>query len=139
MILLPLNSTRSVTLLPDPTLFRSSGTACLLLTAAQRASISCPTGRENPMEHPDEIRRKRLRFQSWHRGTKESDLILGRFADRYLETFDAAELSAYERLLDYPDPEIFDWVSGRVPLPVELESPVTRLLMKFNVAEEKVD
>src|SRR3546814_4008148 len=51
-----------------------SWTARLLLTAAQRASISCPTGRENPMEHPDEIRRKRLRFRSWHRGTKESDL-----------------------------------------------------------------
>lgn len=91
------------------------------------------------MEHPIDIRRKRLRFQSWHRGTKESDLILGRFADRYLETFDAAELDAFERLLDCSDPEIFDWISGRTPVPASLESPVTKLLLKFDVSAQHID
>ena len=43
-----------------------------------------------------EIRRKRLSFRSWHRGTRESDLILGRFADAHLATFDDGQLDRYE-------------------------------------------
>ena len=31
------------------------------------------------------IRRKRLRYRAWHRGTKEMDLILGPFADANVE------------------------------------------------------
>ena len=62
-----------------------------------------------------EIRRKRLSFRSWHRGTREADLILGRFADAHLAGFDEAQLDRYEALLDCPDPDIFDWVSGRAP------------------------
>ena len=31
--------------------------------------------------HHIQIRRRRLLFQCWHRGTQESDLILGRFAE----------------------------------------------------------
>ncbi|MFN4088672.1 MAG: succinate dehydrogenase assembly factor 2 [Alphaproteobacteria bacterium] len=88
------------------------------------------------MAHPTEIRRKRLKFQSWHRGTKESDLILGRFAERYVDSFDAEELDAFERLLDCPDPEIFDWISGRSPVPAEIESPVTKLLLKFDISAQ---
>ncbi|MDX1402095.1 MAG: succinate dehydrogenase assembly factor 2, partial [Kiloniellales bacterium] len=53
-----------------------------------------------------EIRRKRLRFRSNHRGIKELDLIIGRFADRYLNSFDAAALDAYEKLLEIPEPVI---------------------------------
>ena len=57
-----------------------------------------------------EIRRKRLLFRSWHRGTRESDLILGRFADSHLAGFDEAQLDRYEALLDCADADIFDWV-----------------------------
>ncbi|MET4699942.1 antitoxin CptB [Constrictibacter sp. MBR-5] len=91
------------------------------------------------MDQPIEIRRKRLKFQSWHRGTKESDLILGRFADRYLDTFGDAELDAYEQLLDCPDPEIFDWISGRAAVPGNVESPVTKLLLKFDISAQDID
>jgi len=30
-----------------------------------------------------EIRRKRLKFRSWHRGIKEADILLGSFADKF--------------------------------------------------------
>src|SRR5262249_44744828 len=39
------------------------------------------------MTDPLEIQRRRLRFRSWHRGTREADLILGRFADTHLAGF----------------------------------------------------
>jgi len=79
-----------------------------------------------------EIRHKRLLFRSWHRGTRESDLILGRFADAYLTGFDEAQLDRYEALLDCPDADIFDWVCGRAAPPLEHDHEVTRLLIAFS-------
>jgi antitoxin CptB len=79
-----------------------------------------------------EIRRKRLSFRSWHRGTRESDLILGRFADQHLAGFDEDHLDRYEALLDCPDADIFDWVSGRTLPPPEYDHDVTRLLLSFS-------
>ena len=79
-----------------------------------------------------EIRRKRLSFRSWHRGTRESDLILGRFADAHLTGFDDARLDRYEALLDCADADIFDWVSGRASPPPEHDHDVTRLLIAFS-------
>jgi antitoxin CptB len=81
-----------------------------------------------------EIRRKRLLFRSWHRGTREADLILGRFADAHLAGFDDRQLDRYERLLDCGDPDIFDWVSGRTTAPPEHDHDVTRLLITFSGA-----
>jgi antitoxin CptB len=81
-----------------------------------------------------EIRRKRLSFRSWHRGTQESDLILGRFADAHLAGFDEAQLDRYEALLDCTDADIFDWVSGRAEPPPEHDHDVTRLLVSFSQA-----
>jgi antitoxin CptB len=80
---------------------------------------------------PDNSRKKRLLFRSWHRGTRESDLILGRFAEAHLDRFDEAQLDRYEALLQCSDAEIFDWVSGRAPPPPEYDHDVTRLLLAF--------
>ena len=81
-----------------------------------------------------EIRRKRLSFRSWHRGTQESDLILGRFADAHLAGFDDGQLDRYEALLDCADADIFDWVSGQTEPPPEHDHDVTRLLVSFSQA-----
>jgi antitoxin CptB len=78
------------------------------------------------------IRCKRLLFRSWHRGTRESDLILGRFADSHLAGFDDGQLDRYEALLDCADADIFDWVSGRAEPPPEHNHDVTRLLLSFS-------
>ena len=40
-------------------------------------------------------RRKRLLFRCWHRGTREMDLILGRFADTEIADLSDAEIDAY--------------------------------------------
>jgi antitoxin CptB len=81
-----------------------------------------------------EIRRKRLLFRSWHRGTRESDLILGRFADTHLAGFDEIQLDRYEALLDCADADIFDWVSGRATPPPEHDHGVTHLLISSSKA-----
>ena len=81
----------------------------------------------------EDARRKRLRYRAWHRGTKESDFILGSFADAQLATLDDAGLDAFEALLDVPDPEIYDWVIGRVPVPAEWESDLVRSLLAHRI------
>ena len=59
-------------------------------------------------------------------------MILGRFADEHLTRFDEAQLDRYEALLDCPDPDIFDWVSGRTPPPPDHDHDVTRLFLAFS-------
>ena len=61
----------------------------------------------------NDTRRKRLRYRSWHRGWKETDLILGRFADENIDKLDEATLEAYESLLDENDADIWDWLVGK--------------------------
>lgn len=56
------------------------------------------------------VRRKRLRYRAWHRGTKEMDLILGPFADANLEALDAAGLDRLEGLMNEEDPILLKWV-----------------------------
>ena len=51
-------------------------------------------------------RLKRLQFRSWHRGTKEADLLVGGFFDRNVHDWSDAEIDWYEALLDEEDVEI---------------------------------
>lgn len=66
-----------------------------------------------------EIRLRRTGMRSWRRGTKEMDLILGRFADARLASLSEAELAAYERMLDENDNDLYLWVSGARAAPAE--------------------
>ena len=83
------------------------------------------------MPDSPESRRKRLLFRSWHRGTREADLILGSFAEAHLGGFDPAQLDRYEALLEVPDADLFDWIAGRASPPPEHDHDVTRLFLNF--------
>lgn len=78
-----------------------------------------------------EIRRKRLIHHSLYTGMKETDLLLGAFARQHVPGFAEAELEEYERLLREPDPDLFDWATGRRPVPERCRGPVMTLLMNF--------
>ena len=78
-----------------------------------------------------ELRRKRLLYRSWHRGTREGDLILGRFAAACLAGFDDAQLDRYEALIDCTDADLLDWVAGRAAPPAAFDHDVMRLLLAF--------
>lgn len=79
-----------------------------------------------------EVDRKRLKFRSWHRGTREMDLLLGRFADGRLDAFDAGALRAYATLLEESDPDIYDWVTGREECPSGVLRPLIAALAEFH-------
>jgi antitoxin CptB len=78
------------------------------------------------------IDRKRLKFRSWHRGTREMDLLLGRFADNRLEALGRDELRVFAALLEQSDPDIYDWVSGQGQCPEADLRPIVEALMDFH-------
>jgi antitoxin CptB len=53
----------------------------------------------------------KLRFLSWHRGTKENDLILGSFADKTLLSMSEQDLEIFEQFLQEADGDIFAWIT----------------------------
>jgi antitoxin CptB len=80
------------------------------------------------MDETDTDRRKRLVFRSWHRGTKEADMLLGRFADVHLASLDEAQLARYEALLENPDPDLYAWFTDLRPVPEEFDTDIMALL-----------
>lgn len=78
-------------------------------------------------------RRRQLKFRSWHRGTREMDLLMGRFADNHIDRFGPEQLDLYARLLENSDPEIYDWITGKSPVPAVNDSDVLALLRNFTL------
>ena len=74
-------------------------------------------------------RRRKALFRSWHRGMREMDLILGGFADDHIGELTDEDMDLYEALLDQPDPELFKWFTGELPLPVDQDTAVFRKIL----------
>jgi antitoxin CptB len=79
-----------------------------------------------------DARRKRLLFRSWHRGIREMDLVLGRFADAHIAQLSDAELDEYEIWLEVPDQQILTWVNGSQPAPAAVDTALFRRLRDFH-------
>ena len=88
------------------------------------------------MPETEDIRRKRLRFRSWHRGTRELDLLLGRFADRYMDRLTSEQLDRYEALIGQPDPDIYRWVGGAENPPAAHDNDVMTLIKDIKINKE---
>jgi antitoxin CptB len=76
-------------------------------------------GRDN-----DDSRRRRLLFRATHRGTVENDLLIGGFVRANLEILTEADIEALEDLMERPDPELADWLTGRRPIAPEDATPM---------------
>jgi antitoxin CptB len=77
-------------------------------------------------------RRRRLLYRLWHRGTREMDLIMGRFADAALGTLTEIEITELERLAEVPDPELYAWLTGGSKVPAVYDEAVFRRLREFH-------
>jgi antitoxin CptB len=77
------------------------------------------------------IRRKRLKYRSARRGTRELDLFLGAFAGAHLDALSPGQLDRYEAILNANENDIFDWLSGRVAIPPEHDNEIMKLILNF--------
>ncbi len=77
-------------------------------------------------------RRRKLLYRSWRRGVREMDLIVGRFADAFIEKFDATALDDFEALIEAPNAELYAWVTGDERVPAHYDTAVLRELIGFH-------
>jgi len=82
-----------------------------------------------------DARRRKLLFRSWHRGMREMDLILGRFADSSIDQLGEAELAEFESLMDVPDAELLSWLTGEAEVPMSRDGPLFRRLRAFQAGD----
>ncbi len=71
-----------------------------------------------------DTRRRRLLFRATHRGTHETDLLIGGYVTPRIAGFTEAELDALEKVMELPDVDLADWLCGRRPVPEEASSPM---------------
>jgi antitoxin CptB len=76
-------------------------------------------------------RRRKILFRAWHRGIKEMDLIMGRFADARLDQLAAGELDEFELLMQVPDQQLYAWINGGEEVPAERDTPLLRELRDY--------
>jgi antitoxin CptB len=72
--------------------------------------------------------RRRAAYRASHRGTKEMDFILGRYADAHVPNMTRRELDDFERFIATPDPVLTQWFSkGAIPQEPAFAALVTEL------------
>ena len=77
-------------------------------------------------------RRRKLLFRAWHRGTREMDILAGRFAEAALPGMSEADVAEFEALIEAPDPELYKWLTGAEPAPGNFDTPVFRAMKAFH-------
>lgn len=83
---------------------------------------------------PRDLWLKRLTYRSWHRGCKETDLVLGNFCQRRLESLSDEELALFEALLDEDDAEIWNWLTEKTECPTPAYAPLLDEMRRLPVA-----
>ena len=70
-------------------------------------------------------------FRATHRGTFENDLMIGGFVRAHLESLTEADLDALETLMEKPDTDLAEWLTGREPIPPKEDTPMLRRMRDF--------
>ena len=80
-----------------------------------------------------EILKKRLIYRASYRGTKEMDILLSTFVNKYIETFDEALLLELEIFLNYEDEIIFNFYNYDIIKKKIDENKVAKIFKKFKI------
>ena len=83
-------------------------------------------------------RKRKIKYRSWHRGTREADLFLGNFIDKHIDILNETLLKNFEEFIqNYSDPEIMSFVNGINVWPNDLKDELRDLFKKFIISEKK--
>ncbi len=83
-----------------------------------------------------EMRKRRLRFRAWHRGTKEADYMIGGFVDSRLAVLSEVDINWLELLLEEQEVDIMGWVFGSKPCPPHFQGPLMLAMQKMDYIPE---
>lgn len=84
-----------------------------------------------------ETRRRRAIYRGIHRGTKEMDFVVGKFASQTVPEMNNTELTIFEKFLDQPDREIEAWImQGESDYTIEFKELIQKIRMFHNLNQE---
>lgn len=72
--------------------------------------------------------RRKLLWRATHRGLKELDLVLGGFAKAHVGELEGRELDEFTEIVALADTDLFAWLMGEQPAPVERLPLLARVL-----------
>lgn len=78
------------------------------------------------------LRKRRLAYRAWHRGTKEADLLIGGFFDRYSAGWGMDEVVWYETLIEEQDVDIMAWAIGTAAVPARFDGPMMKQMLRLD-------
>jgi antitoxin CptB len=84
-------------------------------------------------------RRRRILYHAWHRGTRELDLLLGRYADSAVGELSDAELDEFEALMEEDDRALFSWLLGKAEIPERYADGLVERISAFSAAHPLTD
>ena len=74
---------------------------------------------------------KKLIYRSKYTGTRETDILLGDFAENYINNLNDDELLAYQKLLDSGDPRIWRLSIDIETTNSEKEKLIIKMIKKY--------
>ncbi len=77
-------------------------------------------------------RQKKLLFKCTHRGTKELDVLLGRYVSYNISSFNVDQLSDLEVILDLNDLYLFNILTNKEKINNNINKKLIKSIIKFN-------
>ena len=80
-----------------------------------------------------EIIKKRLIYRASYRGTKEMDILLSEFVNKYINKFDKSQLLELEKFLNFEDEIILNFYNNNITEKNIDKNKVSRLFKEFTI------
>ena len=80
-----------------------------------------------------ETLKKQIIYRSTHRGSKEMDILLGSFVNKYIEEFNTADLKNLHNLLMIEDEFLCNWYFKKLDIRKIPNNKVSKKLKKFKL------
>ena len=85
------------------------------------------------MSNKLEILKKRLIYRASYRGTKEMDILLSGFVNKYIDKFDENLLQELEKFLELEDDVILDFYNNNISNKKINDNKISKAFKEFKV------
>ena len=85
------------------------------------------------MNNKLEIFKKKLIYRAGYRGTKEMDILLSSFVNKYINNFDGNLLAELEKFLDFEDEIILNFYNFNLVEKEIDQNKVSKIFQKFKI------
>ena len=85
------------------------------------------------MNNKLEIFKKKLIYRAGYRGTKEMDILLSSFVNRYINDFDESLLAELEKFLDFEDEIILNFYNFNLVEKNIDQNKISKIFQKFKI------